>query len=178
MGVLASCMTPTPAAFACSRQRAGAAPRTPAATHQRYAHAGGRCPPHPPLGGPAAPRPPANDACCMIVAPVPAFVMPRHACAAAGSFLPVCMRARHSAYACIESGFPGAPPRAGGAGVAAHPCRPPRRRSASMQRQHRLQVHRHIHQALGTRTHRIGVPRGTAPGRGCRGGGPPLLPAT
>src|SRR5829696_804722 len=51
---------------------------------------------------------------------------------AASSDLPVRMRAKHSAYLCIESGFQRTKSLAGGAGVAAHPCRPPRRRTASI----------------------------------------------
>jgi hypothetical protein len=38
-------------------------------------------------------------------------------------------------------------------------------------------AHKHARQALGTSVHQIRVPRDKVPGRGCRGGGPPLPPA-
>ena len=38
-------------------------------------------------------------------------------------------------------------------------------------------AHRHARQALGVQQHHIGVPRGNAPGRGCRGRDRPLPPA-
>src|SRR5258705_8632907 len=44
--------------------------------------------------------------------------------------LPRAMCAKRSAHECIKFGFPGATPRAGGAGGAVAPCRPPRRRAA------------------------------------------------
>src|SRR5438309_623127 len=38
-------------------------------------------------------------------------------------------------------------------------------------------VHKHAYQAFGISRHQIRDPRDAVPGRGCRGGGPPLPPA-
>jgi hypothetical protein len=81
-----------------------------------------------PLGASHAPKPPAIDVWRMSIAPAHASIyMPKHRSLAAGSDLPVGMRAKRSAYACIESGYPGAKPWAGSAEGAAALCRRPRR---------------------------------------------------
>ena len=64
-----------------------------------------------------------NDAYRRIMAPAQAFVMSRAEALAGNSALPVSMRAKRLAHPSIELGFPGAKPRAVGAGSAAALCR-------------------------------------------------------
>jgi len=98
-------------------KRAGSAPRTP-----RWE-------------GEPPPRPPASDVNseCMHWRMPPLYQ--NRPAPLADLIYPVSMRAKRLAYPCIKSGFPGATPRAGGAGGAAAPCRPPRRRTAPIRRQ-------------------------------------------
>jgi hypothetical protein len=78
---------------------------------------------------PRAPESPANDACRMIKPSAHAFGMLRSRSTAPSSTLSVSMSVKRSAYQCIKSGLQGTKSLAGGAGVAAHLCRPPRRRT-------------------------------------------------
>jgi len=95
-----------------SRLRAGSAPRAP-----RW-------------GRSAPPNPLQSDVSSKMEASVHAFGMPKCMYAVACAHLPVSMRAKCLAYRCIESGIQGTQSLAGGAGGAAAPGRPPRRRTA------------------------------------------------
>jgi hypothetical protein len=116
--------------------RAGFAPRAPycftsVTAFMRAGSTPRGYPSRSPQGACDAPKPPATDACRTINAPAYAPGMPRLGSSTACSDLPVSMRIRRSTCCSTESRFERAAPFAGGTGVAAHPCRPPRRRSTN-----------------------------------------------
>jgi hypothetical protein len=115
-----------------------------------FVHARRLCPSRSPSGAQRAPEPPAFDACCMMMhRRMPplchaldyllppsftrryAFILSKPRSSAASCGAPVGMRAKRSAYECIESGIQGTKSLAGSAEGAAALCRRPRRAIAS-----------------------------------------------